>query len=244
MSGGYGEDLAMIHDLGHGDFAERATDEILRLLEGAGLRSGRVVDLGCGSGQTARRLLDAGYEVTGIDQSPAMIERARSRAPEADLRVATFADAEIPPCVAVTAVGEVLNYLLDETVGPQTLPDLFRRAHGALATGGLLVFDVLAPGQIGARGASRHRIGPDWAVLLDAAEDPTRRLLTREITSFRRLGELYRRDFEVHIQRLLEPAVLARQLRDQGFRVRIRAGYGDFRLSAAHRVLIARKVPP
>ena len=44
-----------------------------------------------------------------------MIELARLHAPNARFEVARFADAEIPPCAAIVAMGEVLNYgTLDE----------------------------------------------------------------------------------------------------------------------------------
>lgn len=42
-------------------------------------RPGRVLDFGCGSGDIAIACREAGYEITGIDLSPAMIARARAR---------------------------------------------------------------------------------------------------------------------------------------------------------------------
>jgi SAM-dependent methyltransferase len=46
--------------------------------------SGRVLDVGCGTGHLANRLArDHGLEVTGLDLDPAMIERARSNAAHA-----------------------------------------------------------------------------------------------------------------------------------------------------------------
>ena len=42
---------------------------------------GPACDLGCGPGQVARYLHERGVEVTGIDLSPAMIERARRLVP-------------------------------------------------------------------------------------------------------------------------------------------------------------------
>jgi 2-polyprenyl-3-methyl-5-hydroxy-6-metoxy-1,4-benzoquinol methylase len=79
----YNEDLAYIHDVGYGGFAEGAAPGVLRILREAGIGDGLVVDLGCGSGIWARHLTDAGYEVVGVDISPAMIRLARKRAPTA-----------------------------------------------------------------------------------------------------------------------------------------------------------------
>jgi hypothetical protein len=50
--------------------------------------------------------------------------------------------------------------------------------------------------------------------------------LIRHITSFRKVGDLYRRDEEVHRQRLFTRSEVATQLRSCGFRVRVLRGYG------------------
>lgn len=50
----------------------------------------------CGSGRYLRVLARRGYHVTGFDQSPAMIDFARRRAPEARLLVADLADFVAP----------------------------------------------------------------------------------------------------------------------------------------------------
>jgi SAM-dependent methyltransferase len=143
----YGEDLAYIHDVGFGDFALGSAPGMLEILGRSGIRGGLVVDLGCGSGLWARELARAGYSVLGIDISEAMISIARSRVPEAEFRVASVFDAEIPPCEAVTSVGEVFNYLFDPHNDTQTLARLFQRVYEALAPGGLFLFDVAEPGQ-------------------------------------------------------------------------------------------------
>lgn len=52
----------------------------------------RIVDLGCGTGTLARLLIDAGYDVTGLDVSPAMLERARAKVPEARFVLGDAAD--------------------------------------------------------------------------------------------------------------------------------------------------------
>lgn len=40
--------------------------------------TGRALDLGCGSGRSSRLLRDLGFNVTGIDKNPKLIEAARS----------------------------------------------------------------------------------------------------------------------------------------------------------------------
>jgi SAM-dependent methyltransferase len=50
-------------------------------------RGQRVLDVGCGSGVFLRLAADRGAEVYGLDASEALLEVARERVPEADLRV-------------------------------------------------------------------------------------------------------------------------------------------------------------
>jgi SAM-dependent methyltransferase len=240
MPEGYKDDLAYIHDVGHGGFATGAAPGLLALLRRHGVTGGLVVDLGCGSGLWARTLTDAGYDVLGVDQSAAMIALARKRAPAATFRHESYLKVSLPACDAVTSVGECFNYLFDRN-GEAQLAALFGRVRAALRRGGVFVFDVLEPGQL-RRGmpTRRHRTGEDWAVLVEVEEDERQRLLTRRITSFRRLGKLYRRDEEVHRQRLYEGRALAAALRRAGFRARVLRGYGAFRLGRAHAVLLAR----
>jgi len=82
-TGFYGRDVAHVHDTGHGDDARDAAPDLLRRLHDAGLDGGLVVDLGCGSGIWGRALLDAGFEVLGVDLSADLLAIARERAPEA-----------------------------------------------------------------------------------------------------------------------------------------------------------------
>jgi SAM-dependent methyltransferase len=242
MTEWYREDLAYIHDVGHADFALESAPGILEILDQNGLREGLVVDLGCGSGLWARGLVDAGYRVLGIDISGAMVEISRNRVPEADFRVGSLFDADIPPCQAVTAVSEVLNYLFDPEDERRGLSSLFRRAYDALAPGGVFVFDVLGPGQVPPGTVRRgFREGEDWVVLVEKEEDVGRRTLTRRIVSFRKVGKHYRRDDEVHRVRLYEPSEISGELRRAGFRVRTMRAYGRYPLARGHAAFVARK---
>ena len=240
MTRWYGEDLAYIHDVGHADFALRSAPGILEILSRSGIHDGLVVDLGCGSGLWARELIDAGYGVIGIDISEAMIEISRKRVPEAEFRVGSLFDANIPPCGAVTAVSEVLNYLFDEEAGGLT--PLFRRVFEALVPGGIFVFDVLGPGQVPPGDTARgFRVGDDWAVLSEREEDAERRTMERRIVSFRKVGEHYRRDDEIHRVQLYDPSELSAELGEVGFEVRTMHAYGDYPLGENHAAFVVRK---
>ncbi len=72
------EDLAYIHDAGHGDYALKSAPGILDILSQNNVRKGLVVDLGCGSGRSALELTKAHYQVLGIDISESMIAIARN----------------------------------------------------------------------------------------------------------------------------------------------------------------------
>jgi SAM-dependent methyltransferase len=236
---GYKEDLAYIHDVGYGEFARNAAPALVRMLRLNGIHRGLVVDLGCGSGILARELLGAGYDVLGMDISPAMIRLARKTAPAARFVRASLLEAELPQCSAVTSIGECLNYCFDPANSQTAVHRLFGRIFKALLPGGMFIFDIAEPG--GPAHRRGHWEGDDWAVLMEAREDTKRRILTREITTFRKIGRTYRRDRETHRLRLFHAAALADKLARLGFAVRFDKGYGRARLPEAHTALIACK---
>jgi SAM-dependent methyltransferase len=238
----YRDDLAYIHDAGFGNFARAAASVLVEILRRNGIRSGHVTDLGCGSGILSERMAGAGYDVLGIDISEAMVKMARERVPEGDFRVESLLTAKPPQSVAIVAVGECINYVFDAGNNHVSQARLFRRVYDALTSGGYFIFDFAEPGRVPGKGVSRNYFeGDDWTVLVTAREDRRHRRLTREITTYRRVGELFRRDHEVHGQRLLERTEVAAQLRGLGFRVRILRGYGTLRFVRGHVGLCARK---
>lgn len=242
MSDPYRADLAFIHDAAFGQLAEHAAPVLLAELRRGGYESGLVVDLGCGSGILAQAVAAAGFEVVGIDLSPAMIELARGRVPCGTFHCESIRTASIPPCVAVAVVGEGLNYLFDRGFTARSLGALLRRIGRALAPGGVLLCDVAGPGRVPGPGPRRvHAEGPGWAILADVEEDRESRRLTRRITTFRQVGELYRRDHEVHRQRLFPRREVTELLRGAGFRVRALKGYGELEFPPGLAGFLARK---
>ena len=234
----YGEDLAYIHDVGFGDFARQSAAGTLKMLHESGITSGLVVDLGCGSGIWARALIDAGHRVRGVDISPSMIALSRRRVPEAEFETASFLDAELPPCQAVTSLGECLSYMFNGRNDDAALMGLFRRVFDALRPGGVFIFDVSEAGRGSRRG---YREGDGWAVAYETREDPGRMLLTRMITTYRRDAEGLRSDHEVHVVRLFDREWIMEDLHCAGFDATILTAYGDFSLPEGVVGFLARR---
>ena len=213
----YGPEQARIHHEEFGRLADRAADLLVAELARAGVATGTVVDLGCGSGILARRMLAAGYDVLGSDLSESMLEIARRQAPGARLVRTSLLDLALPPCVAVAATGEALNYATDPRAGDAAFGVLARRIHDALAPGGIFLFDVSVPGRAGPdrRRVQFHDV-PAWSVGVVETEGAD--ALTRIITTFRRQEDgRYERSDERHLLHLYDTGELLAVLADSGF---------------------------
>jgi SAM-dependent methyltransferase len=235
----YGDDLAYVHHVGFGEFARGVAPGVVQGLRRAGIENGLVVDVGCGSGILAGRLIDAGYRVLGVDVSPAMIELSRHTAPRAEFRVESWTTFDPPRCRAITALGEILCYRFPGVSG-RDLPKFFQRAYRALESGGLLICDITESGLHRNRPPT-WRAGDDWVCLTAFECHDRRREAVRRITTFRQVNELYRRSEEVHRLQLYRSREVADVLRSIGFRVRLARHIGDYALLPRRMAAIARK---
>ena len=238
----YGEDLAYIHDTGYGDLARSAAAEVLRLLREEGITEGLVVDLGSGSGIFAGRMLEAGYDIAGVDYSEEMVSMAKWNAPGGKFETGSIFDYSIPPCRAVVSIGECLNYTFDDRNSMKTLGEVFERVYNALEPGGFFLFDILEPG---VNGSEKSQLGisegKDWTIFLKKEEDTEKKTLTRDITIFRREGELYRKSREVHTVNLYMKDEIKELLREAGFRVSFIGGYNGMEFRKGHTGFVRRK---
>jgi len=238
----YAGDLAYVHHAGFSGFSRSAAPAILDLLHAAGLDTGRIVELGCGSGVLAGVLTSTGYKVTGIDVSPPMLHIARVVAPRARFRAGSIQEVPLPACDAVISVGEAIGYLPPGARRRRSLRPLFARVHRALSPGGLFVLDLPVDGHGPRRPHyTAWHAGDDWAVLVEARERAG--ILTRDITVVRDAGGgRYRRSHERHLVAVFSAADVGRWLRAAGFSVRTRRRYGAAAPLLPRRlVFVARK---
>lgn len=214
-----------MHHSGYSHHVESTWPGIVARLRGAGVEQGALVlDVGCGNGLLARRLLDAGFAVHGIDASPAMIELACRHAPGARLDVVTLPGDPLPAADAVVSTGHVLNYL--DT--PADIAEALGQLARALRPGGLLAIDLMTERFAQARDISavHAKVEPDWAIVTRFSR-PAERRFDRHIIVFRREGEHWRRSEEHHRNVTFEADEGLRLLRAQGIDAHLFAAFGS-----------------
>jgi SAM-dependent methyltransferase len=234
-------DLAYVHAAAFETLARGAAGEIVRRLQSSSAPVRKVMDLGCAAGPLTKALVDAGFEVTGVDTSADLLELARARVPAAHFVHAAVYDTEIHDYDAVVAVGEPLTYHPESADADNLISRFFQRVAQALPQGGVLIFDVIGLGEPSLTGRT-WRSGDDWAVMVETTENQLERSLVRNIEVFRRVGDAYRRSHEVHRARLFDVSILCRQLASYGFAIETSQSYGAQPLPARRHAFFATRL--
>jgi len=85
---------------------------------GSGTDRASVLDAGCGTGRVAGELVRRGFDVTGVDIDPAMLDRARLKAPDATWIEADLDGLDLGRAFdVVVAAGNVMIYLAPGSEG-------------------------------------------------------------------------------------------------------------------------------
>ncbi len=137
----------------------RPQDAIVALADAGKIR-GRVLDVGCGTGENVLFLAQRGFDVTGIDLAPTAIDRARQKAQDRSLAV-TF---EIADALDLGALGMAFDTIVDSGLF-HVFDDADRRRYvaslaAALTPGGryfMLAFSDEQPGTWGPRRIRQRR---------------------------------------------------------------------------------------
>jgi SAM-dependent methyltransferase len=99
-----------------------------------------VLEIGCGAGNLAQRLLAHGYDYTGMDISSDMLAIARRQLPPCPLVQGDMRSFRLDGHFdGALIVGRSLSYLLEN----RDIRDTFESVHAALSPGGILIFDII-----------------------------------------------------------------------------------------------------
>lgn len=119
------------------------TAQLDALLKKYGKNISVILNFGCGTGRHDLELTKLGYQCTGIDQSPLMIDIAKKNAEEENAEISLFVSdiRELEPSKKYDAVISLFHVMSYQTKNEDTLA-AFRSARNALTSGGLFLFDV------------------------------------------------------------------------------------------------------
>jgi SAM-dependent methyltransferase len=194
---------------------ERWLDALERLALGHGLSGRRLLDVGCGTGKSFEPLAARGYQVTACDLSPAMVARARAKAPDG-ARVLVADMRRLPVTLGafdlVICLDDAINYLLSV----RDLVDCFASVRALLDPDGLFVFDlntllVYRSGDV--QDPRQEGAGPRFRWHVDAARDF-------------RAGGLWSAELEVQVGESEKP-ILSRHLQRHHPRRRVVRALSD-----------------
>jgi SAM-dependent methyltransferase len=184
----------------------RWTLDWLRTHDPGAAQPGRVIDWGCGDGAAALVFAAAGWQVTGIDRSAAMLALAQERTPpdgaQIDWRSGDLcASPELEPGALATALYDTLNYLTSR----DELEAGWRSLARSIRPGGYAVADVNTPHEYATTWTGRHVITADSDDILVTnwlRYNQRTRLARGRILWFAREGrsERWRRGVETHRQ--------------------------------------------
>ena len=138
------EDLAASGAEVHGE--ADLVDALVR--ETVGTPPGPILDAGCGTGRVAIELARRGYTTVGVDVDPALLDRARAKAPDLDWVLGDLAglpvDSAPGPFGAVVLAGNVMIFVARGTENAVLNTVASRVAPGGLVIAGFQLTGRLA----------------------------------------------------------------------------------------------------
>jgi ubiquinone/menaquinone biosynthesis C-methylase UbiE len=215
------------------DFSRRAFRRVVAVCRQRGLRPGRHLDLGCGTGTLAIRMAEAGWEAISLDLSEAMLAKAKQKTCDAGQAVAfvqqDMRQIRVPePVTLVTAFYDTVNHLLFA----EDVEATFRGVARALLPDGVFVFDVNTEAtfrQIW--GGYTHFIdSPDASTVYQTSYDADTRLAKGLLTGFLRRGHAFEKFQEEIVERYWPPEDIEGYLAGAGFRSIQRETFNPFPL--------------
>jgi SAM-dependent methyltransferase len=121
----------LFHELEH----KPLDRELLTRFAATVAEQGEVCDMGCGPGQVARYLRDAGAKVFGLDLSPRMLEQARQFNPDISFVEGNMTSLDLRD----GAVAGIAAFYAIVHLPKESLPAVFGEMHRVLQPGGLLL---------------------------------------------------------------------------------------------------------
>ena len=195
------------------------------------------LDLGCGTGSMTLELSRLGYDMTGVDISPEMLDRARERANKCGLcskilwLMQDMTDFELYGTVdlAVSCL-DCVNHL----TSPRDVLKCFSLVHNYLSPGGIFIFDINGKAKFEETYADNSFIyeTDGGVVIWQNSYNAKSQICDFYITSFREeMDGRYSRSDALERERMYTLRSIKNALGKRGFE--FLGAYSDFELSSA-----------
>ncbi|MDZ7959071.1 MAG: class I SAM-dependent methyltransferase [Aulosira sp. DedQUE10] len=200
-----------------------------------------ILDLCCGTGHMAQRLIDQGYKLTGLDISEAMLRYARENAPEAQFILDDARFFTLPPTFyAVISPSGSLNHMT--TI--EEMQQVFTKVYNALLDNGVFLFGLnLEDSYTSWKGAiSDGDVKDDLAWACCDNYNPVEKIGSFKITIFQLLEQVWQRFDITNLVRAYSQKEIVSTLECVGFKdIKVYDGdgnladaeYNDFAIFAA-----------
>ncbi|RJP24292.1 MAG: class I SAM-dependent methyltransferase [Candidatus Omnitrophota bacterium] len=187
------------------------------------IRIHKILELACGTGSLALKLVKDGYQVVGIDLSEQMLEQANGKFAAEGLAISlyrgkmeSFSSLRLDHDFdLITCLYDSLNYLLEE----EDVKNCFVEAFTHLRPGGAFIFDVTTEYNL-----LHNFAGYTFAENFDNASyiweneyQIETKICFSKVSVFLNTHSHYRKYVEVHSQRIYTNARLMEMLREAGF---------------------------
>ncbi|MCR6544984.1 class I SAM-dependent DNA methyltransferase [Dehalobacterium formicoaceticum] len=182
----------------------------------------QVLDVGCGTGNLLLPLVQGGYQVIGIDNSPEMLSVCQDRLFEKNLSSLLLEmdieEIQLPkPVDSAICLCDTLNYLTDESALERGLKNIYH----VLKPGGSFIFDLRTPHYYEDILADAEWMQKEEGLYLfwenDFSQNP---LMNMELTFFiEEKNGLFRKYVEEHQQRCYPMEMMKELMEKMGFKL-------------------------
>lgn len=201
------------------DLGERISNRVLQPLEQLLLRhlpeGAHILDLCCGTGHVAQKLLMKGYKVTGLDESEGMLRYARKNAPDLEFILGDARFFKLPSTFHGVASNGSLCYVmsLEELIG------VFRNVHAALLENGLFVFNLPLEERYQSdwNGSISGNVKDDFAWAVQFRYHPEEKIARSHFTIFQLLEGKWQRSDTTLLEKCFDKVQLQSALENVGF---------------------------
>lgn len=156
---------------------------LVGLVEGGKVRPCRAIDLGCGTGHYAVYLSTMGFDVTGIDISPAAIEIARENAEIKGAKCDFIVADVLGDLAGIEATFDfAYDWELLHHIYPENREKYVENVHGLLNPEGRYLSVCFSARDAQFGGSGKYRKTPLGTVLYFSSEEELRELFERRFT--------------------------------------------------------------